>query len=163
MTGRERALKKKDVGSPKAGVPEMTKVGSLGMLSIATLPRKTILLVDDEEVMRRFLAEALVGEGYHVMLAEDGEAALAMSEKFNAPINLLITDVMMPVMNGKELADRLCTLRPELKVLFVSGFSRDDIWPVDSCEDVTDWLPKPFSRGRFREKVRQVLATLGRH
>jgi two-component system, cell cycle sensor histidine kinase and response regulator CckA len=128
-----------------------------------TGPRRTILLVDDEEVMRRFLAEALSGEGYHVMAAGDGEAALALSETYQGVIHLLITDVMMPVMNGKELADRLCALRPELKVLFVSGFSRADIWPVDSCEDVTDWLPKPFSRDQFRDKVGQLLAAFDSH
>jgi two-component system cell cycle sensor histidine kinase/response regulator CckA len=157
MTAPGRDPQNKDAAPPETGAPR-TKVGSLNMLSFAARPRKTILLVDDEEAMRRFLAEALSGEGYHVLVAGDGEAALALSETFHAPIHLLITDVMMPVMNGKELADRLCTLRPELKVLFVSGFSRADIWPVDSCEDVTDWLPKPFSRGQFRDKVRQLLA-----
>jgi two-component system, cell cycle sensor histidine kinase and response regulator CckA len=161
MTAPERAPKAKEEPS-KAAAPK-TKVGSLNMLSLASLSRKTILLVDDEEPMRRFLSKALEGEGYNVMVAGDGEAALAMSESFQAPIHLLITDVMMPVMNGKELADRLCTLRPELKVLFVSGFSRADIWPVDSCEDVTDWLPKPFSRDQFRARVRQLLGTSDRH
>lgn len=162
MTGPERAPRNKDAGPAKAAAPK-TKVGSLNMLSLAGHPRKTIMLVDDEEVMRRFLAEALSGEGYHVLVAGDGEAALALSETFNGPIHLLITDVMMPVMNGKELADRLCTLRPELKVLFVSGFSRADIWPVDSCEDVTDWLPKPFTREQFRDKVRRLLSAIDKH
>jgi two-component system cell cycle sensor histidine kinase/response regulator CckA len=163
MIDPERAPKTKAAAGPSKDAAPQTKVGSLNMLSLASLSRKTILLVDDEEVMRRFLAKALSGEGYQVMAAGDGEAALAMSETYPAPIHLLITDVMMPVMNGKELADRLCTLRPELKVLFVSGFSRADIWPVDSCEDVTDWLPKPFSRDEFRAKVRQLLGASGKH
>lgn len=162
MTDPERATKTKEAGPAKAAAPK-TKVGSLNMLSLAAHPRKNIMLVDDEEVMRRFLAEALSGEGYHVLVAGDGEAALAMSETFSGPIHLLITDVMMPVMNGKELADRLCALRPELKVLFVSGFSRADIWPVDSCEDVTDWLPKPFTREQFRDKVRRLLSAIDKH
>jgi len=64
--------------------------------------------------------------------------------------------VMMPGMNGKDLADRLCVLRPDIKVLFVSGYSRADLWP-DVCEDQTDWLPKPFTSAQLRRKVRQVL------
>jgi YesN/AraC family two-component response regulator len=91
--------------------------------------------------------------------AEDGEEALAKSESFKGEIHLLVTDVMMPVMNGKDLADRLCVMRPDIKVLFISGYSRADIWP-DVCEDVTDWLPKPFTTSQFHHKVRQVLGTI---
>lgn len=121
---------------------------------------ETILLVEDEPVMRRFLAEALDTEGYRVLLAGHGEEALSLSEAYPSPIHLLVTDVMMPVMNGKELADRLCALRPELKVLFISGFSRADVWPMDACEDQTDWLPKPFTGPVFHVKVRQILGTV---
>jgi two-component system, cell cycle sensor histidine kinase and response regulator CckA len=118
--------------------------------------RETILLVDDESSMRKFLARVLAKEGYRVLVAGDGEEALAVSEAFAGEIHLLVTDVMMPVMNGKDLADRLCSLRPDIKVLFVSGYSRSDFWP-DVCEDQTDWLPKPFTADRFHRKVRQVL------
>jgi two-component system cell cycle sensor histidine kinase/response regulator CckA len=119
--------------------------------------RETILVVDDEETMRRFLETVLAAEGYRVMAAPNGEVALSVSEGYPGNIHLLITDVMMPVMNGKELADRLCTLRPEIKVLFISGFSRADVWPVDACEDQTDWLPKPFTAPHFHRKVREIL------
>jgi CheY-like chemotaxis protein len=119
--------------------------------------RETILLVDDERVMREYLQGILREEGYRVLLADNGEDALSRSEKFPGDIHLLITDVMMPVMNGKELADRLCVLRPLIKVLFISGYGRADIWPVESCEDQTDWLPKPFSAQAFHAKVRKIL------
>lgn len=118
--------------------------------------RETILLVDDERPVREFMARTLSRQGYRVLVAEDGESALAQSVAFPGEIHLLVTDVMMPVMNGKDLADRLCSLRPDIKVLFISGYSRDDLWP-DVCEDQTDWLPKPFTVAQFHRKVRHVL------
>lgn len=118
---------------------------------------ETILVVDDEESMRGFLSGILAKEGYHVLRAADGEEALSVSESFGNPIHMLITDVMLPIMNGKELADRLCSLRPDIKVLFVSGYSRRDFWPDDACEDQTDWLPKPFTSADLRRKVRLLL------
>jgi two-component system cell cycle sensor histidine kinase/response regulator CckA len=118
--------------------------------------RETILLVDDERPVREFMARTLFKEGYRVLVADDGESALSQSVRYAGEIHLLITDVMMPVMNGKDLADRLCSLRPDIKVLFISGYSRADFWP-DVCEDQTDWLPKPFTVAQFHRKVRQVL------
>jgi two-component system, cell cycle sensor histidine kinase and response regulator CckA len=124
---------------------------------IPVADRETILLVDDEKLVREFLAKALIAEGYRVIVAGDGENALSMSEEFGATIHLLVTDVMMPVMNGKELADRLCALRPEIKVLFISGYRRSDFWPDEVCEDQTDWLAKPFTAPLFNRKVRAIL------
>ncbi len=117
----------------------------------------TILFVDDEPGMRKYLAEQLSHTPHKVFVAADGEAALTLSEGFSGIIHLLITDVMMPLMNGKELADRLCALRPDIKVLFISGYNRADLWPNDVCEDQTDWLPKPFTASQFHAKVRSVL------
>jgi two-component system cell cycle sensor histidine kinase/response regulator CckA len=121
--------------------------------------RETILLVDDEIAVRRYLSRSLAKEGYRVLEAGDGEEALAKSDGFKGDIHLLVTDVMMPVMNGKDLADRLCVMRPDIKVLFISGYSRADIWP-DVCEDTTDWLPKPFTFMQFQRKVRHVLGSI---
>lgn len=120
---------------------------------------ETILLADDEQVVRGFLAGVLARDGYRVLAASDGEKALALSERFPSPIHLLVTDLMMPVMNGKELANRLCTQRPEIRVLFISGFSRRDFWPDEACEDLTDWLPKPFSATDLLRRVRELLDT----
>ena len=121
--------------------------------------RATILLVEDERSLREFLERTLTQAGYRVLAAGDGESALSLSEEFDGEIHLLVTDVMMPLMNGKDLADRLCALRPEIKVLFVSGFSRADFWP-DACEDMTDWLPKPFTAAQFHGKVRHLLDSI---
>ncbi len=122
-------------------------------------PRETILLVEDERSVREFMARTLSKLGYRVLVAADGESALAQSVGFAGEIHLLVTDVMMPNMNGKDLADRLCSLRPQIKVLFVSGYSRADLWP-DVCEDQTDWLPKPFTVAQFQRKVRHVLDSI---
>jgi two-component system cell cycle sensor histidine kinase/response regulator CckA len=123
-------------------------------------PDETILLVDDEEKVRNFLCDTLDRAGYLVLEAGDGEQALTVSESFPGLIHLLVTDVMMPVMNGKELADRMCTLRPEIKVLFISGYKREEIFPEEVCEEMVDWLPKPFTAPQFNRKVRTVLDTV---
>jgi two-component system, cell cycle sensor histidine kinase and response regulator CckA len=137
----------------KAGVPAKKSKG----VSSGANRLETILFVEDEERMRVFLVQTLTESGYRVLVASDGEHALRLSEEFAGPIHLLATDVMMPVMNGKELADRLCVLRPEIQVLFITGMSRSDIWPMDACQDMMDWLPKPFTGKQFRSKVREML------
>jgi DNA-binding response OmpR family regulator len=123
---------------------------------------ETILLVDDEAPVLRFFTKVLQDTGYRVLPAGDGEQALTISEVFPGLVHLLVTDVMMPVMNGKELAQRLCTLRPEIKVLFISGYRREEIFPVDACEEIVDWLPKPFTALEFNRKVRQVLDSVAK-
>lgn len=127
--------------------------------SVSIMPSriKSILFVEDDEGMRDFLVHSLVESGYRVLVAKDGEHALTLSQEFPGTIHLLVTDIMMPVMNGKELADRLCVLRPEIQVLFITGLGRADIWPLDACEDMMDWLPKPFTGKRFRDKVQEML------
>jgi two-component system, cell cycle sensor histidine kinase and response regulator CckA len=136
----------------KTGVRRKRKGESPG-----TKRLETILFVEDEERMRAFLVQSLMESGYQVLVASEGEHALTLSEEFAGSIHLLVTDVMMPVMNGKELADRLCVLRPEIQVLFITGLSRSDIWPIDACNDMMDWLPKPFTGKQFRIKVREML------
>lgn len=120
-------------------------------------PNETILLADDEERVRRSLGRLLTDAGYRVLQAGDGEQALTVSEDFRGHIHLLVTDVMMPVMNGKELAERLCALRPDIKVLFISGYPREEIFPEDVCEDVVECLSKPFTPLEFRSRVRMIL------
>ena len=121
--------------------------------------RETILLVEDEREMREMLVALLKEDGYQVLVAANGEHALTLSEGYPGTIHLLVTDIMMPVMNGKELADRLCDLRPDIRVLFITGVGRADIWPLDICEDMADWLPKPFTWSQLRRKIRSILAS----
>src|SRR6267142_1944711 len=82
---------------------------------------ETILVVDDEIQVRALARDILVGAGYRVLEAEDGETALKITEEHQGAIHLLLTDIMMPGINGKELADRIAALRPDTKMIFMSG------------------------------------------
>lgn len=140
------------------------RLPSRGQADAGTSPRKslkpagTILLVDDDQVARGHMAKALVRQGYSLLEAGDGEEALTRSMACKRPINLLITDVMMPVMNGKELAERLGVLRPEIRILFISGYTREEIL-TDSARGRREWwLAKPFTGAQLTAKVKQVLS-----
>jgi DNA-binding response OmpR family regulator len=117
----------------------------------------TLLLVDDDGVARRRISKALESKGYKVLTAGDGEEALALSVSFRGRIHLLITDVMMPVMNGKELSERLCAMRAEIHVLFVSAFSREDVLSGNGCSDREFWLAKPFTAAGLLARIRSIL------
>src|SRR5690349_20041689 len=82
---------------------------------------ETILLVDDEAQVRNLARDILVGAGYRVLEAEDGESALRIAEEHSGAIHVVLTDVMMPGINGKQLGDRLLALRPDIKTIFMSG------------------------------------------
>jgi len=116
----------------------------------------TLLLVEDEDAVRRSLAEELQQRGYRVLQANNGQQALLCCREFQGEIKLVITDLVMPVMGGRELAERLKRIRPETLVLFISGYS-----------DEADALPegllfrKPFTGRRLGERVRDLLAEAG--
>ena len=103
------------------------------------------MLAEDEEAVRDLACEFLTAAGYRVIVAHDGEKALEIAETLNEPIHLLVTDVVMPKMRGPELAERLKRLRPEIKVLYMSGYvdqSKGSEYSIDDSE----YLQKPFSR-----------------
>jgi PAS domain S-box-containing protein len=117
---------------------------------------ETILLVEDEPSVRKVTAHILAGLGYTLLEAADGEDALFVASE-NRSIDLLLTDVVMPQMNGRVLADRMRAERPGLKVLFFSGYSDEEtIHPLDSNSGVF-FLQKPFSSPVLARKVREVL------
>ena len=99
---------------------------------------KRVLVVDDEDAVRRFVARALQEAGYETLMADDGPTALAVAEK-EASIDILVTDLMMPQMNGDELARRMLHTRPGLKVLYLTGFS-DKLFK----DKVTLWQDEAF-------------------
>lgn len=118
---------------------------------------RTILLVEDEGPVRRLISRILGMENYRVLEAGHGEEALALSEGFVGDIHLLVTDIMMPIMNGQELATRLSALRPEMGILFISGYPGKHV--PDSLErsPQVDYLAKPFKVDILLEKVRKLL------
>jgi PAS domain S-box-containing protein len=117
-----------------------------------------ILLVDDETTVRSFAARILRQKGYAVLEASSGPEALdLLGRKEAGDVRLLFTDVMMPKMNGRELAEKLKTLRPEIKVLFASGYTEEPVVLEGAKEWRTAFLPKPFSAEALTRKIREIL------
>ena len=118
---------------------------------------ETILLVEDEEALRSLAHRFLTSAGYRVLAATDGEKALAIATKFDGPIHLLVTDVVMPRMRGTELAKRLRSFYPDLKVVYMSGYLEENQRSADFLEDAV-FLQKPFSRHTLVDHVRSALS-----
>jgi two-component system cell cycle sensor histidine kinase/response regulator CckA len=118
----------------------------------------TVLLVEDEDAVRLFGARALRNKGYRVLEANDGEHALDVINEFGNPIDLILTDVMMPGMDGHTLVRLILEEIPDIKVILMSGYAEDAI-PGEIGEDSTiNFLPKPFSLQELAIKVKEVLA-----
>jgi PAS domain S-box-containing protein len=125
----------------------------------AASPRgsETVLLVEDEENVRDLACEFLQLNGYRVLKAANGGEALLICEQHEGPIHLMITDVVMPRMSGRELAERLVPLRPEMKVLYTSGYTDDALVPHGVLEPGTHFIEKPFTSDALASTVREVL------
>ncbi len=119
-------------------------------------PRETILVVDDDPWVLALARDILAGEGYHVLEAPGGEDALRIAEGYAGPIHLLLTDVVMPGKNGRELADRLRPTRRETQVLFMSAFTTELVadYGVISGDPL---ITKPFTLAGLAHKVREIL------
>ncbi|MBM3487254.1 MAG: response regulator [Alphaproteobacteria bacterium] len=117
----------------------------------------TVLLVEDEDAVRLFGARALRNKGYTVLEARNGEAALEMLGAGATPIDLLITDVVMPGMDGPTLIRQVREKRPELKVIFISGYTEDSFRKRLGEGETVHFLPKPFSLQQLAGKVKEVM------
>lgn len=118
---------------------------------------ETVLVVEDEEIVRDLVCNVLEEQGYNVLRATDGVEGLRVAEECAAPIDLLVTDVIMPRMNGPELAERLARVRAGVKVLFVSGYSNNDISAHGVRDGEIELLHKPFTPETLARKVRDVI------
>jgi len=118
---------------------------------------ETVLLVENAESVRNLAKELLKSSGYAVLEAESGREALRIASSFSGPIHLLLTDVIMPGMGGKQLAEQLTSLRPATRVLYMSGYSNDGIVQSGILESGALLVEKPFTREILLRKVRQVL------
>jgi len=120
---------------------------------------ETVLLVEDEARVGTLIAGALRTEGYTVLEAAEAEQALDIVRAHGAPIHLLLTDVVMPGMNGRQLSDIVLGLRHETRVLFMSGYPDDAVLRYGVETSGTQFLQKPFSIDTLRARVRETLQT----
>jgi PAS domain S-box-containing protein len=122
-----------------------------------SLGSETILLVEDEEMVRKLARRILEACGYKVLEAPHGGVALLICERFEGPIHMILTDVVMPEMSGRELVQRLSSLRPEMRVLFMSGYTDRAVENHGVLESETHFIQKPFTTKLLSHKVRQAL------
>ncbi len=129
-------------------LPDLTNTGSRG---------PTILVVDDEDIVRALVARALREAGYGVVQAQHGAAALAALESGRETIHLVITDLVMPGVGGREVARWMAAHTPELPVLFISGYPRSYLEAHDLYDAGIPLLRKPFLPSRLLEAVQELL------
>ena len=121
---------------------------------------ETILVVEDEDAVRRLAERILRGAGYEVLTASNGGEAFLLCEERSDPIDLLVTDVVMPRMSGRQVANRLSRIFPTMKILYMSGYTDDAIVHHGVLDGHMHFLTKPFSRSELTRKVREVLDSL---
>ena len=119
--------------------------------------RVNILLVEDEEPIRSLLARQLRGLGYTVLEAADGTCALRVFEEHEGIVHMLLTDVVMPQMNGRELHDRLVRRAPGMKVLFMSGYGQNVVTSYVAQDGEMPLIAKPFTGQAIASRVREIL------
>lgn len=141
---------------PPAGVSESSNEPPK---AATVLPRgnQTLVLVEDDEMVRTLATRLLSEQGYRVFAFRDGPTALRIVGAMNDPIDLLITDVILPGMNGRILAEAMQTLRPGIKVLFTSGYTSNVIAHHGILQENIEFLPKPYSIDQLAQRVREVL------
>ena len=145
-------------GEPKTTSPELPRRSeTLPRVSLAS-PSEMVLLLEDEADVRDFLQEVLQESGYAVLAVGRPSEALRSAEEHAGRIRLLITDVVMPEMSGRELAERMLAAHPMLKVLYVSGYAGDMIARHGVSEGGPHFLAKPFTADALARKVREVLS-----
>lgn len=119
----------------------------------------TILLVEDEYAVRALCSRVLQSAGYRVLEAADGVQAVDLARAHAGPIDLLVTDVVMPGISGREAADAIIAMRPDARVLYMSGYTDDDMLRHGVLRGLVAYLPKPFTPDVLLARVREVLGT----
>ncbi len=121
------------------------------------LGNETILLIEDEEMLRKLAKETLTLYGYQVLDAPNGESAVSLCKEHTESIDLVLTDVIMPGLSGREVAHQLLELRPQVRVLFMSGYTDDAIVHQGVLDEGANFIQKPFAPDALARKVREVL------
>ena len=144
----------------KIYLPQVTdSAATVALDTRVEIPRgtETVLLVEDAAAVRVVSKQVLERQGYTVLEAADGEAALHLAQRHPGPIQLLLTDVVMPRLGGRELAKRITQSRADVRVLYMSGYTDDSVVRHGILESGVAYLPKPFSPEGLARKVREVL------
>jgi CheY-like chemotaxis protein len=131
--------------------------GRAAQLTASVAGSETILVVEDEEAVRNLAKRILSDVGYKVLAAASGGEALLICERYPGAVHLVLTDVVMPQMNGKDLAERLVKLYPTLRVLFMSGYTDDAIGDHGVLDPGTHFIAKPFNAADLTRVVREFL------
>src|SRR5216683_1183758 len=131
--------------------------GAVSVSRTAAGGSETVLLVEDEESVRQLVRDTLASKGYHVLEAQDGQAGLTAAAMHEGKIDLVLTDVVMPGMGGRELVQQLLGSRPGIKVLYLSGYTEDAIVNEGTIESGKAFLQKPFTLQNLSRKVREIL------
>jgi two-component system cell cycle sensor histidine kinase/response regulator CckA len=126
-------------------------------LRSSSIVPKTVLIVEDDDEVRSIVRELLSRQGFMVLEARQGREALALAEKYPQPVHLLLTDVVMPGMGGKELADAMGKIMPSLRVLFMSGYTQDVVFRQEVTEGGRAFIQKPFTLTALEGKIREAL------
>ena len=145
---------------PAAGAE--STVGSVEVAASTSKQAKTILVIEDEGAVRRLVTDILSQAGYEVLEASGGQEALALSREFVGEIDLVVSDVVMPTMNGPQVAEELARVRPGIRVMFMSGYTEDSVIPQGPLDARAPFILKPFTPDEFAEKVREALAETAR-
>ena len=119
----------------------------------------TVLIAEDEELVRELIARVLWAEGFRTLEARDGAEALHLAHLSGPHLDLVITDVIMPTVDGRELGRRLAATYPALPVLYISGYHQGDVFNRDGPGSASPFLRKPFENEVLLEKVRALLGS----
>jgi two-component system, cell cycle sensor histidine kinase and response regulator CckA len=130
-----------------------TPVGS----QLVSAGHETILLIEDEDTLRRVAGHVLERGGYTLLTASNGAEAMVLAAQHTGRIDLIVTDVVMPGLNGREVVERLAPMHPEAKVLFISGYTDDTVLRLGILESNTPFMQKPFSALALARKVQELL------
>jgi two-component system, cell cycle sensor histidine kinase and response regulator CckA len=128
-----------------------------GNLTVHENLKPVILVVDDEPRVLELIRLMLEHEGYSVLVAASGREAIRIACEPEANIDILVTDIIMPHMNGKELANRISMIRPYIKVLFISAYAAEILSHSNLCPEGSDFIRKPFLKEELVNKISRVM------